>query len=131
LFVLGYRLGIDGVALAVDAMLVVGIVLLVVQARPYIDFSVRRLFFVPTLALLLGLLAGYLLAALPFFSHSYWVSGAVKAASFSLVYLGLLAVLERGELVELIRELLSLLRKPPPPITQSTEDEIASSSLVE
>ena len=131
LFVLGYRLGIDGVALAVDAMLVVGIVLLVVQARPYIDFSVRRLFFVPTVALLLGLLAGFLLAALPVFSQSYWVSGAVKAASFSLVYLGLLAVLERGELVELSRELLSLLRTQPPPVTQTTEDEISSSSLVE
>lgn len=56
LFVLGPRLGIAGVALAVDAMLVVGIMFLLWRARAYVDFSLPRLFAVPGLAVCLGTL---------------------------------------------------------------------------
>ena len=51
LFLLAPPFGITGVALAVDIMVVVGIGLLLWQAREYVTFSITRLFFMPGLAL--------------------------------------------------------------------------------
>jgi len=54
LFILGPRLGISGVALAVDFMLIFGIVLLLWQVRSFIKFSVIKIFATPLLALGMG-----------------------------------------------------------------------------
>ena len=93
LFALGTRFNIAGVALAVDTMVVVGITVLLWQARQYVDFSARRAFAVPMLALVLGLAAGAgvvaLLTTLP------WLSATLKTVLFVLAYGGVLALLER------------------------------------
>ena len=104
LFALGLRFGIAGVALAVDAMTVVGIVVLLHQARRYVDYSVRRLFLAPSLALAAGLAAGWLAMALlgTVFASSWWTA-LIKTASFLLAYPAILFLLERP----LIRSLLS------------------------
>lgn len=101
LFALGTRFGIAGVALAVDAMVVVGIVVLLWQARQYVDYSARRLFLVPALALALGLALGAGVPALLSMS-SLWLSAALKTALFTLAYGGLLALLERETLSTLV-----------------------------
>jgi O-antigen/teichoic acid export membrane protein len=54
LFALRPSLGISGVAIAVDGMLVLGIGILFWRARSFVDFSLVRLFGVPTVALLAG-----------------------------------------------------------------------------
>ncbi len=110
LVVLGSQLGISGVALAVDAMLVVGMAVLFWQARVYVDYSLRRLFLVPGLAMASGI--GLALAAVstPSLQVSDWFTGTVKAAVFSLIYLGIVLLMERREIpryLSLLRQLLS------------------------
>jgi O-antigen/teichoic acid export membrane protein len=87
LVTLGSRWGTVGVALAVDAMLVVGITILLWQVRAFVDFSLARLFAAPGLALVLGMLAAVSATHLPGVAGSDWRSGSVKLASFLIVYL--------------------------------------------
>ncbi|MEZ4771116.1 MAG: oligosaccharide flippase family protein [Caldilineales bacterium] len=94
LFALGLRFGIAGVALAVDAMTVVGVLVLLRQARRYVDYSARRLFGVPLLGLGLALAVGAGAAAW-LAPTSPWLSATLKTALFLAVYSGLLALLER------------------------------------
>jgi O-antigen/teichoic acid export membrane protein len=115
LFALGPSLGITGVALAVDLMLVVGIVALLWQARAYVDFSPRRMFLVPSLALVLGLAAGWAAAAIPGVADSLWLSGIVKIAAFSAAYAALLLLLEADQIPMLIGALRQLLPDRPGP----------------
>lgn len=102
LMVLGPRLGISGVALAVDGMLVVGMGILFWQVRAYVDFSLRRLFGVPGLALGLGILAARALVAIDAVQGSDWRTGAVKVIAFSLLYAGTILLLERDQIPMLI-----------------------------
>ena len=107
LVTLGPRLGISGVALAVDAMMVVGMLILFRQARTYVDFSLRRLLGVPTLALVAGLVSALALLAITGIEGSDWLTGAVKIAVFSSSFLGIVLLLERHD----IPRFLSLLRQ--------------------
>jgi O-antigen/teichoic acid export membrane protein len=109
LLILGPRLGIAGVALAVDAMLVVGIAVLLRQARAFVDFSARRMFAAPMLALVLALLAGYALAQPLGPDASPWVSGGMKMAGFCLTY-GALLLLERRFLAAVVLPAIKRLR---------------------
>ena len=110
LFLLGPPLGIVGVALAVNAMLIIGIGLLLWQARAHIDFSITRLFGAPFVGLSLGLLLAFLSAALPAIRGSDWRTAAIKASVFVLVYGGVLLALERATLL-MIWDLLNRMRK--------------------
>jgi O-antigen/teichoic acid export membrane protein len=100
LFVLGLWLGITGVALAVDAMLAAGILLLLWRARAHVDFSLRRLFTMPGLALVSGLVLARSVIVLPGVLGSDWRTGLLKAVTFSTVYSITLLVTERHELQE-------------------------------
>lgn len=102
LFALGFPLGIEGVALAMDAMLAVGIVLLLWHARTYVDFAPGRLFFAPTVALVLALLVGFVIASLPALGDNDWITGTVKTAAFFGVYALVLLALERGQILEML-----------------------------
>jgi hypothetical protein len=114
LVTLGPRFGIVGVAIAVDLMLVVGILLLLWEARRFVHFSVLRLFAAPTLALMVGLLAlmvgllaGRLALNLPYVLQSDWTSAAVKVAAFSVLYAVILLLLERKN----VKMLLGMVRR--------------------
>jgi len=113
LFALGPRLGIAGVALAVDMMLVVGMVILYAEARRFVDFSLRRFFGAPTVALGLGIVAVYGALALSGIGGNDWLTGAVKGLVFSLVYAGMLLLTERAELQRAFHILLPVLRPQP------------------
>jgi len=104
---LGPWLGISGVAIAVDAMLVVGVTLLLWQARAYVDYSLRRLFMVPGLALLSGIVLASAAVTMTGLRGSDWVTGAVKIAVFSFSFLGIVLLMERHE----IPHYLSVLRQ--------------------
>lgn len=109
LVTLGPWLGIEGIALAVNAMLVVGMAILFWETRAYVDFSLRRLFGVPGLALALGIVAAYALVRIPSLPGSDWISGGLKAIAFSVVYAGILLLLEKDELVLILGMLNQLL----------------------
>jgi O-antigen/teichoic acid export membrane protein len=105
LFALGLPLGIAGVALAVDAMLVIGIAFVLWRAKQYVDFSIKSLLMIPTIALVLGLIVANLAIGLAAPS-SVWVSGAIKAVCFGVIYAAILAVFEREELTRTYRLLM-------------------------
>jgi PST family polysaccharide transporter len=98
LFLLGPYFGINGVAIAVDVMLIVGIILLFGQALRYVDFSIWHLFAVPSLALFLGMSLGRGAILLPGVLGSDWRTGFVKAIVFLSVYAAFLMTMERREI---------------------------------
>jgi O-antigen/teichoic acid export membrane protein len=102
LYLLAPIFGIVGVALAVDIMLVVGISLLVWQARAYVTFSVRQLFLVPGLTLAAGLIVGRAAIMLPGVAGSPWRTGPVKAIVFLVVYGLLLFLMERKQTMRMV-----------------------------
>ena len=106
LFLLGPAFGIAGVALAVDVMLLIGIAYLLWQAKEYVDFSLRRLFLAPTIALLPALLAGYAAGLHPIVAGSDWRGGTIKGIVYLLLFGGILLILESRELVEISRPYL-------------------------
>jgi O-antigen/teichoic acid export membrane protein len=102
LFLLGPWLGIAGVALAVDAMLIIGISVLLYKARDHVDFSVARLFAAPGLALTIGLLLAYKAGTSLWAAGNDWRSGAVKTVVFSAVYGISLLGLEHRQLPKMV-----------------------------
>jgi hypothetical protein len=96
-------LGIAGVALAVDAMLIVGIALLLWRASEFVDFSLTRLFGVPGLALVLGLVLAIGAMTQLQVPGSDWLSGILKAAVFSAAYIAVLLTLERRQLLDAVK----------------------------
>lgn len=100
LYSFGLQWGIAGVALAVDLMLVVGIVILLWQARAFVTFSAWRLFAVPSLALVAGIALSFGVLMVSGVSDSDWLTGFIKAGVFAVVYALILACLERRQLVE-------------------------------
>ncbi len=104
LFVMGLIWGIEGVALAVNLMLLVGLALLLQAARRYVQFSVKRLFALPTLALTAGLtLALTGLYGLGWAnSEPNLITAMLKATLFSLPYLLILLLWERQEILEIV-----------------------------
>jgi PST family polysaccharide transporter len=114
LFTLGWRWDIEGVALAVNLMLTVGIVWLLWQARAFVQFSVVRMFAMPTVALVLGIIAGRLAILLPGVLGSPWRTGAVKSLFFCAFYAGVLLFFEREQLWAMARTLRGLYWKHTP-----------------
>lgn len=114
LFGLGFRYNIEGVALAVDMMLLVGIVLVFSFVRPYVDVSYRRLFLTPLLALLGGNGLSWWASTAWNLAGQDWLSLLVKTAAFVLGYLVIALILEGRLLVELGREMLRLVKRAEP-----------------
>lgn len=101
LFLLGPTWGIAGVAIAVDLMLAVGMAILLWQARNFVDFSLWRLFSVPTIGLISGLALTYGALSLPGVAGSVWRTGPVKVIIFSIAYSVTFLALEQKYLREL------------------------------
>ncbi len=109
LVVLAPTFGITGVALAVDIMLVVGIGLLLWQAQEFVQFSTKKLFFVPVLALALGLSMGFFIVRAPFVPDSHWATAFIKLIVFVPVYGGLLLLLEWQQTTRMINLFLKVM----------------------
>jgi len=75
-------------------MVVVGIGLLLHQVKPYVDFSARRLFTAPLIALGIGFGLSWLMTYVWDVSYSDWVSVIVLSLSFGAGYLISLYLLE-------------------------------------
>jgi len=105
---LGSLLGIEGVAIAADVMLLIGIVLVFRRVRRFADFSLRRMFGYPVVALILGGAAG-LLVAIVLASAKPWISLFGKATVAAMVYCGVLLSREHAEYRRNLGTLLNLL----------------------
>jgi PST family polysaccharide transporter len=103
LFILGPLWDIAGVAIAVDIMVVLGIGLLLQQARKYVDLSVTKLFLAPLVALAAGLLIARGSLLIPGVLGSDWRTAGVKIVLFVSTYTGILALSEFGEIRTMLR----------------------------
>ena len=101
LFALGPPMGIAGVALAVDGMLMAGMIIMLWQSRAYVTFSSRRLFVAPGLALLPSVLLSICVGALPGIAGYHWRAGLGKAVTFLVVYGAVLLILDRHQIPEM------------------------------
>jgi O-antigen/teichoic acid export membrane protein len=105
LALLGPLWGINGVAVAVNLMLVVGLAIQTVQARAYVDFSAARLFAVPALALLLGLALAWVPAQVLCEPMSFaalcanpWATGLLKSVAFVVPFAAVMLAFERQQI---------------------------------
>ena len=108
LFALGFALGIIGVALAVDAMLVTGMAILLWKARRYVDLSLRQLFAAPALALLAGLSLAYASLLVLNMSETTLVSALLKSVLFTGLYVLILIALERRQTLSMLAQIRTL-----------------------
>lgn len=118
LWLLGRLYGINGVAIAVDAMLIVGLVIQTVQAKAHVDFSVAQLFGVPAIALAAGMTLALLLAwqlCPPPTASAYcanpWISALLKSLAFAGPFIAVSMVLEGNEVAQLWRSARTLLAR--------------------
>jgi len=100
LSVFGPKWGIEGVAIAVNIMVSVGIVILFFQARKYVDFSLGKLFFVP----LIGLIGATIVTALidTTLVDIGWLSLVAKTAVFTIIYATILLLWERNQSIQMM-----------------------------
>ncbi len=110
LFGLGWRFGIIGVALAVDAMLATGIAILLWKARKHVDISLMQLFTAPTVALTISLGLAYAALLLSGLNETTISSALLKSIIFTMVYLALMLLMERHQTVSIIRQLFATIR---------------------
>jgi O-antigen/teichoic acid export membrane protein len=108
MFLLGPRWGIEGVALAVNIMAFMGVTILFLQARTLVDFSIRKLFLVPTVALTIGLVLGGAVLFIPGVIGSDLRSGLVKATVFFLTYSAVLLIFESKQTIMMAKPLRHL-----------------------
>ncbi|NOZ28446.1 MAG: oligosaccharide flippase family protein [Chloroflexi bacterium] len=95
--VLGRWWGIEGVALAADLMVLVGLVLLFAQTRHLVDYSWRAMWLWPTVAVAL-IAPATLMGVDVGRDWSLWGRLAFKCVSVSVLYGGLLWLTEREQL---------------------------------
>jgi len=107
--VLGSYFGIEGVAVAADIMLFVGIGLILRQIRQFVDFSLARMFGFPLLALLLAAGASLAAAALLDLQQD-WLLLIVKTGVAGAVYVGTLWIWERNEYRRTLAYLVRLVK---------------------
>ena len=108
LFVLGTRYQISGVALAMDLMIGVGTVLLLIYVRPFVDFSLPRLFSWPVIALLAGFVINKMVYNLISIPLEDWLAIIIKSCLFCGGYLLILFLAERKELLLAVRQIVDL-----------------------
>jgi PST family polysaccharide transporter len=101
--------GIDGVAVAADLMLLIGLITLFPQLRRWVDFSTRRMLGYPVLGLALGLGAGLLVDQRLALSGD-WPSLLTKLVAFTLPYVAVLLLFERQEYRRNFQLLLDVMR---------------------
>ena len=107
LFAHGFIWGIIGVALAVDAMLVTGILILLWKARRYVDISFSRLFIAPTIALLISLGLSIAAILVTGMSETSIASALLKTTIFTGLYLLLMLGMERNETMTMLGQIRS------------------------
>ncbi|MCL7452191.1 MAG: oligosaccharide flippase family protein [Anaerolineae bacterium] len=111
LLLLGLPFGITGVALAVDGMLVVGMIILFWRVRQYVDYSVPKLLVPPAVSLVIGLALARLALLVPGLPGTDWGTAVVKIAVFLLFYGGLLSLWERHTIRLMATMLQSVLKR--------------------
>ncbi len=107
MYLLGQGLGIAGVALAVDVMLVLGITLVLWLAKKYVDISIKDMMLAPMIGVAAGLGLALGVEALLPKVNALLLSALIDTALFSIGYAAVLLLLDRQN----TRDLIFLLNK--------------------
>ena len=102
--------GIEGVAVMADAMLLLGIVLILPRLRHFVDFSLGQMVVVPTFAVAAGLPLTLLLVQLLPLAHPA-VTLLQKALGLTTIYFLFLLIFERNQLQKSVDLVLQLRRR--------------------
>lgn len=111
LFGLGKPFGIEGIALAVDIMMITGIVMILICIRSFVDFSIKQLFLNPFIGLILGVVTGFVMDPVFGILGNVWVTGISKLFLYTLIYGLILWILEKEQVIHFIRIGLKYLRR--------------------
>jgi len=106
LYLLVPKFKISGVAVSVNIMLLVGIGILFWQVREFVDFSLLKLFGVPGISLVIGMIIARILIEIPGVLGSDWRTASIKIGTFSLVYLATLFITEKENMI-MIKDILN------------------------
>jgi O-antigen/teichoic acid export membrane protein len=107
LFLLGLRYQIVGVALAIDLMVLIGVVLSIRMVRGFVDFSLLRLFGPQLVSLIAGIALDQLLIRVFALDQPDIVILIFRSISFSIGYFGMMGLLEGKMLYRSLIELSS------------------------
>ena len=103
--------GIEGVGVAADLMLVVGVIGLLRAAKKFVTYSSFEMFFAPALGLLLGGSAAFAFQAL-FVMQNPWILLVVKTLIAAVVYTAILFMLEIKAYHRMAKEMKNVLPQP-------------------
>jgi len=112
ILVLGPLLGINGVAIAVDIMLFVGIMMLMWKVRLFVDYSIKDLFGIPMIAILLGAIValfGEMIIKNP--TESAMLFMITKGLLFSVIYLLIIFLVEFRKMREIFEYMQDFVRQ--------------------
>ena len=102
---LGTVYGVEGVAIAVNIALVIGLFLLFKILHQYVDYSIKRIITSPCVALLAASLAGFL-AQLGISNANESIALVLKGFVFALVYIVIIMVMDRERILSVANLLL-------------------------
>lgn len=108
LFILGWRYGIEGVAVASTIMAVVGMLILLWKVREFVDYSILKLFAAPLIAFIIGFILVF--GFNTYFnqeSNHYLIQGLIKLAVFMFGYSISILIMEHKQIFELFRFVLA------------------------
>ena len=99
LFTLGNLYGIEGAAMAIDLMVIIGTFYMLHLARKYVDISLNKLFAFPAIGLFLGLAGGYLGMMLFPELDTDILTAMIKSILFTGIYGAVLIIFDRQEIL--------------------------------
>jgi O-antigen/teichoic acid export membrane protein len=106
--ILARLLNIEGVALAANLMLLIGIILIFRYVRKFVDFSLRKMFTIPIFAFILSGLSVWFIG-LELDTSNLWLVMLVKAVLASTIYSLILLTFEHKEYRTNLKTIIHLL----------------------
>lgn len=103
LFIFGTRFGIEGVAIAADITILVGISLVLILLRKHVDYSLKKLFATPVVAFMLGFFISFGIDRLFLETINDLPSALVKISIFSGIFIAIGFLFDKKEFVTIYR----------------------------
>ena len=97
--ILGNRLGIEGVAIAANLMVLIGTVILFWLTHRFVDYSNRKMWFWPSVSLIFTTIIILYLKSIAIWDNSnIWIKFIGKSFLITVIYGGILLVFERNQI---------------------------------
>lgn len=105
MYLLGNLWGIEGVALSVDVMMLVGITLVLIRAKEFVDYSLKNFFLTPFIAMVISLALGFAFDQLVSPILPDILSALIEISIFSFVFIAIYYVIDKEDLKKYYRML--------------------------